>query len=297
MSRGEDLNGLCFGLTSMINLGAPVPPTALGGLVALQNEDGGFGTGPGAESQLDTTGLCVQVLSETDQTEAEEAALGYLEAEQNEDGGWGILAEGTSDALATSLVVTALLAAEEDLAEWDNPEMWLFMAMNEDGTFDLEDPGSQLFASVLTAMAFRGASFVTPGQMMDMDEMGGEGEDTGSAEGGEAMAMEEGPALDANWAAVSGGFGMPELNTADDFFVTVVDPFTDDELYGVEIINWTADYQYTGFIVEQFLTAEVLNWMAEQDPTVWETLSDSVLEKLSATELEQLPAEVQARVQ
>jgi len=111
-------------------------------------------------------------------------------------------------------------------------------------------------------------------------------------------SMEEGPALDPNWAAVAGGFKMAELDTADDFFVTVIDPFAtgdDAELYGIEIINWTADYQYTGFIVAQFLPAEVLIWMAEQDPTIWETISDGVLAKLPAEELAKLPEDVQAR--
>lgn len=115
-----------------------------------------------------------------------------------------------------------------------------------------------------------------------------------------APAGEEGPALDPNWAAVAGGFGMAELDTADDFLIEVIDPFAtgeDNTLYGVEIINWVADYEYTGFIVQQFLPADVLLWLADQDPTVWETVSDSVLAALPAAELAKLPEEVQARVQ
>jgi uncharacterized surface protein with fasciclin (FAS1) repeats len=115
-----------------------------------------------------------------------------------------------------------------------------------------------------------------------------------------SSGMSEGPALDANWAAVAGGFGMAELDSADDFFVDVIDPFAEGEaaqLYGIEIINWTADYQYTGFIVERFLPAEVLIWMAEQDPSVWEGISESVLALLPAEELAKLPEDVQARAQ
>jgi hypothetical protein len=90
---------------------------------------------------------------------------------------------------------------------------------------------------------------------------------------------------------------MAELDTADDFFVTVIDPFTQEELYGVQIINWVAEYQYTGYIVEQFLPGEILVWMGEQDPTTWENISDETLKKLPPEELAKLPAEVQARVQ
>jgi uncharacterized surface protein with fasciclin (FAS1) repeats len=134
--------------------------------------------------------------------------------------------------------------------------------------------------------------------IINVEELMGEAGETDIAEG---------PALDAqNWAPVMGGFNdfapseeftMPELDTADDFFVTVIDPFTQEELYGVEIINWVAEYQYTSYIVEQFLPGEVLVWMGEQDPTTWENISDETLKKLPAEELAKLPAEVQARVQ
>jgi transforming growth factor-beta-induced protein len=107
-------------------------------------------------------------------------------------------------------------------------------------------------------------------------------------------AFPEGPALQQNWAIVGDGFGMEELDSADDFFVTVNDPFTGDELYGVQIINWTAEYEHTGFIVENSLPADVLIWMAEQDPTTWENISPVTVSLLPAEELAKLPEEVQA---
>ena len=110
----------------------------------------------------------------------------------------------------------------------------------------------------------------------------------------ETTGIAEGPALDPNWEPVMGGFGMDELDTADDFFITVVDPFTDEELYGVQIINWVAEYEYTGYIIEQFLPAEVLLWMGEQDHTIWQNISPVVLEKLPDAEFAKLPESVQA---
>ncbi|MFP4323759.1 MAG: fasciclin domain-containing protein [Anaerolineales bacterium] len=105
--------------------------------------------------------------------------------------------------------------------------------------------------------------------------------------------VDEGPALDENWDAVAGGFGMDELDTADDFFQTVIDPFAEDpdaaELYGIEIINWTAAYRYTGFIVENYLTAETLIWMNEQDPTTFELISQTTLDRMPEAERAQLP--------
>lgn len=113
----------------------------------------------------------------------------------------------------------------------------------------------------------------------------------------------EGPALAPLWEAFvagEGAFNMPELDTADDFFVTVIDPFApedDNELYGIEIINWVGEYTYTTILVESHLTADVLLFMAEQDPTVWENISDVVLGKLPPEVLAELPEDVQARVE
>lgn len=88
---------------------------------------------------------------------------------------------------------------------------------------------------------------------------------------------------------------MAELDTADDFLVTVVDPFNGDELFGVQIINWTAEYTYTPFLIEQFMTADVLLWLADHEPDFWTNLSDVAIGLLPADVLAQLPEDVQAR--
>lgn len=110
-----------------------------------------------------------------------------------------------------------------------------------------------------------------------------------------AADLGEAPALNTSlWAAVAGPFSIAELDTADDFFVTVVDPFTQNELYGIEIINWVANYPRTTFIIQQGMTAEILIWLNAADSAVFENLDVAVLRLMPAEEVAKLPEEVQA---
>jgi uncharacterized surface protein with fasciclin (FAS1) repeats len=115
--------------------------------------------------------------------------------------------------------------------------------------------------------------------------------------GGQKVAAGEAdpsaPPLDPAWAVIAGGFGMAELDSADDFFVTVIDPFTQEELYGMDIINWTAEYRYTGYVVKGFLSAEVLLYMLERDPDNFARISPTTLESLPTDIRAQLPAKYQ----
>ncbi len=287
-ARGESIDGMCLGLIARVDLGLALPGMAVGALVGFQNDDGGFGPEPGAESDIVSTSLCIHVLAATETTEALDLALGYLAELQLEDGGWSFGDIDESDALGTAFAMHALIAADEALGDWGLPmRVLLEFQDSETGGFVVGD-GSDAFANqIATAVAipvFRGRSLISFAPMGDEDDSDA------------AASGDDGPALDANWALVGDGFQMAELNTADDFFVTVVDPFTEDELYGIEIINWTAEYQYTGYIVQQYLTADILIWMAEQDPTVWENISVATLALLPPEELAELPVEVQARV-
>ena len=290
--RGEHIDGLCLGLIARTILDISLPGTAVSALVQFQGEDGGFGSSLGSESDVTTTSLCAQVLVVAEETDALDSALGYLRESQLEDGGWSIDPVATeSDALGTAFVLHALVAADQDFADWNHPERTMFGFWDtESGAFLFSDGSDNFLNIISTAVAipvFRGMSLIDFAPSAD-DEVAATDDDSGDTD--------EGPALDPTWGLVASGFEMSELDTADDFFITVVDPFTDDELYGIEIINWTAEYQYTGYIVEQFLPADVLLWMGEQDPSVWEQISDGTLEKLPAEVLAELPEAVQARV-
>lgn len=287
--RGEHIDGLCLGLVARHNLGIPLPETAIAALVNFQNEDGGYSDELAGPSNVLATSLCIHVLAVTEEAEALENALDYLDVVQLDDDGWSYGPENNiSDPVGTAIATQALIAADETLSDWGSPERTLFGFLDaETGAF-VFDTGSENLTALATAFALP----VFRGKSLNSFAIVAESED--SVENEDTI---EGPALDQNWKLVGDGFGMEELDTADDFFVTVVDPFTDEELYGIEIINWTAEYQYTGYIVEQYMTAEILNWMAEQDPATWEHISVSTLNLLSEDELVQLPEDIQALVE
>ncbi len=121
----------------------------------------------GEASDTNTTGLCLQALALTDSADAVEAGLAYLQAIQNEDGGWPYQSPsdfGTdSDTNSTALVVQALVANEQDLAEWNNPQDWLLSMQNESGSFSFQEamPGDNVVATVAVIPALVGVPLNT----------------------------------------------------------------------------------------------------------------------------------------
>lgn len=280
----RNVGNLCLGLVGLSTSGVPLPPTAVAGTVAFQNEDGGFAMAPGEDSDPATTAVCVHALALTDEAEALEAALSFLSESQAEDGSWG------DGAQTTLTVMIGQIAGGVDLrSEGGAATGYVVSQRNDDGAFlPTADAEPNVYTNALAAMVFRNLSF---NSFVPEAE---DGEAESSTE--EAMASGEAPELDPTWDVVKEGFGMDELDSADDFLVTVVDPFNDDELFGVEIINWTASYEFTPFIVENFLPADVILWLADNQEDFYDTISDDTLNLLPAEVLEQLPEEVQARV-
>lgn len=278
-------DALCLGFIARYNLDLPLQAATLSTVVARQNDDGGFGQSATLPADVTTTSLCVHALAAATEDTALASALDFLRDSQTADDGWSI--NGTeSDPLGTAFAMMGLIAAGEPLSDWGNPERTLVLfASDETGAFDFAD-GSDSFLNTISTIVsipvFRGVSLNSYAPALL------------NAENGNATTADGIPVLDANWKLVGDGFGI-ELDTADDFFVVVVDPFTDDELTGIEIINWTADYTYTGYIVESYLPADVLLWMAEQDETVFKDISDETLALLPEAELAKLPEEIRAR--
>lgn len=273
---------LCLGLLARFVIEVQISESLIDRVLMLQAETGGFAVNTATDPDIVTTALCTQVLAVTEQDAATESALAFIRSSQMSDGGWAMFPESeTSDPLATAFVMQALIAAGQSFSDWQNPERTLIEFADAEGAFIFADGTNRFFNEISTAVAipvFQGLSMLSFSPAMQIEE------DTPS----------DIPLLDANWKLVGDGFQI-ELNTADDFFTTVVDPFTNEELYGVEIINWTTEYPYTGYIVEQYLTADIILWMAEQDATVLENISSATLANISADELARLPADVQAR--
>lgn len=284
-AEAQRTDALCLGLVARYNLDIPLQDAALDSILSRQNADGGFSVTTEDASDVTTTAICMHVLAAAESTDVLATTMDYLRATQLDDDGWSIDAASiTSDPLGTAFAMLGLIAAGESLANWGNPERTLVLFVAEEtGAFVFSDD-SDLFTNIISTIVaipvFRGFSLNSFAPALQSEETV---ENNGDV-----------PVLDANWKLVGDGFGFT-LDSADDFFTLVIDPFTDEELYGVEIINWTADYTYTGYIVEGYLTAEILMWMAEQEPDVYELISPEALGLMAEAELVQLPDDVQAR--
>ncbi|PJF42260.1 MAG: hypothetical protein CUN55_10240 [Phototrophicales bacterium] len=281
--RAEDVRAdhFCLGLIARFVMDIAISQSQMDKLNSFFNEDGSVGITTNAEADVITTSLCIQALVASEQSTLLPQALAFLQSIQKPDGGWSIdPTEEVSDPLATAFVMQALIASEESFADWGNPERTLIEFADANGAFIFADGRDEFFNVISTAAAipvFQGASMLSFAPNTT-----------------EVLSGSDAPTLNANWKLVGDGFQI-ELDTADDFFTTVVDPFTGEELYGIEIINWTAEYPYTGYIIEQYLTADIILWMAEQDASVLENISAATLLKMSEEELAKLPAEVQQR--
>jgi prenyltransferase beta subunit len=154
----------CLSMIALENAGVELIDGTVAAAVAAQNEDGGWGFMAGEASDTNTTGLCLQALASTDATDSIDAGLAYLKAIQNEDGGWPYQSPsdyGTdSDTNSTALVVQALIANDEDLTEWNNPQTWLLSMQNDSGSFSFQAamPGDNVLATLAAIPAIEGVA-------------------------------------------------------------------------------------------------------------------------------------------
>jgi prenyltransferase beta subunit len=152
----------CLSVIALQNAGEPLPDGALDAFLAAQNDDGGWGFIADQASDTNTTGLCLQALAREDAEDAVSSGLDYLASIQNEDGGWPYQSPSdfgtTSDASSTALVVQALIALEEDLTEWNNPQDFLTGLQEESGAFRYQDemPGDNILATIGAIPALAG---------------------------------------------------------------------------------------------------------------------------------------------
>lgn len=154
----------CLATIALQNAAGEIPANAHDALLAAQNEDGGWGFMPGTPSDTNTTALCLQALAPVEAADSVAAGFAYLAAIQNEDGGWPYQNPndfGTdSDTSSTALVVQALIAHEEDPAEWSDPAGWLLTMQNDSGSFSYQAamPGDNILATIAVIPAIQGLS-------------------------------------------------------------------------------------------------------------------------------------------
>jgi len=116
-------------------------------LAAQQNDDGGFGLSPGAQSDVDNTGAAVQALTAAGRRGPLDEAIAYLRRAQNGDGGFGQYDGRSSNAQSTAYAVQGLVAAGRNPGRFRksgrSPLAYLRSLQRADGSVDYSRVSSQ----------------------------------------------------------------------------------------------------------------------------------------------------------
>ena len=109
-----------FGILALRAAGSGATGQPARWLARQQNNDGGFGLSPGAQSDVDNTAAAVQALRAAGRRRGEAIAdaVGYLRGAQNTDGGFGQFAGRSSNAQSTAYAVQGLVAAGRNPARF-----------------------------------------------------------------------------------------------------------------------------------------------------------------------------------
>lgn len=159
-----------FAMLALKNAGQDIPPGAVDALKALQADDGGWSFDGASQSDTNTTALAIQALVAAGEPPTDDAitrALDFLRGQQNEDGGFPYQKPsdfGTeTDANSTAWVIQGLLAAGQDLADWNHPEQALAALQAESGAFSWKAsvPGDNFLATAQAVPALAGVTFVS----------------------------------------------------------------------------------------------------------------------------------------
>jgi energy-coupling factor transport system substrate-specific component len=116
-------------------------------LARQQNEDGGFGLSPSAQSDIDNTGAAMQALVAAGRRGPLDDAIGYLRRAQNGDGGFGQYEGRSSNAQSTAYGVQGLVAAGRNPGRFrssgNSPIGYLRARQNGDGSIDYSRVSAQ----------------------------------------------------------------------------------------------------------------------------------------------------------
>jgi hypothetical protein len=154
--------GNAYAVIALRAAGQRIPRKALDTWAALQQLDGGWsGYLPPTNSDTNTTAVAVIALIVNGRFGPVPRALDYFRSQQSPDGGFTFSTEyGTeSDANSTGLVILALLAAGQNLADWErggvDPVERLLQLQNPSGAFRYSDsfPADNAFATFQAGQA------------------------------------------------------------------------------------------------------------------------------------------------
>ncbi|TAJ45829.1 ABC transporter substrate-binding protein [Methanofollis fontis] len=117
---GDFIYTTYWGILGLVSAGEDVA-LSVSWLKDQQNDDGGYGWMPGAESDSDDTAAVVMALVAAGVPKTDPSvtgALDYLRAHQMEDGGFNYGGSSSSNAASAGWVIQAIVAAGEDPSGW-----------------------------------------------------------------------------------------------------------------------------------------------------------------------------------
>ncbi len=198
-------------------------------LARQQNEDGGFGLSPSAQSDVDNTGAAMQALAAAGRGGPLDDAVGYLRRAQNGDGGFGQFEGRSSNSQSTAYAVQGLVAAGRNPGRFrksgNSPIGYLRARQNGDGSVDYSRVSAQtpvwVTAQALMALKRKPLPFaaVPRQRTRAATDSSGAGEAPGSAGagngGGTAKPPKEKPkAADQDVPEVAPAQGISEDDTS-----------------------------------------------------------------------------------
>jgi energy-coupling factor transport system substrate-specific component len=136
-----------FGILALRAAGSNVVGAPSRWLAKQQNDDGGFGLAPGAQSDVDNTGAALQALVAAGRRGPLDDAIAYLRRAQNGDGGFGQFEGRSSNAQSTAYAVQGLVAAGRNPGRFrhggNSPIGYLRARQNGDGSVDYSRVSAQ----------------------------------------------------------------------------------------------------------------------------------------------------------
>ncbi|QSZ68389.1 ABC transporter substrate-binding protein [Methanofollis aquaemaris] len=212
-----------------------------------QNEDGGFGWMPGAESDCDDTAASLMAMiaaGEPRDSPPVKKALGYLKNAQMDDGGFNYGGSSSSNAASAAWAVQAIAAAGQNPSTWvkDNKNVvtYLTYLQQSDGSFkwtaQVTDNPCRMTAAAIQALLGRPYP-ILPGQSAPaLSGQTAEAENTPAA-ATPVVAATSAPATGGPWepVTVTDDFGEKVTITKEPLRIVSLSPANTEILFALDL--------------------------------------------------------------